>query len=43
MVSYIFRGIAPNLKGGSEVVKAAKRELQACGLAGSLPLGLGEL
>lgn len=43
VVSYIFQATAPNLKGESEVVRTARRELQASGLAGSLPLGLGKL
>lgn len=33
---------APNLKGRSEVVWAARRELKTSGLAGSLTLGWGE-
>lgn len=43
MVFYIFQATAPNLKSETEVVRTARRKLQASGLAGSLPLGLGKL
>lgn len=43
VVSYIFHITNPHLKGGREVVRAARRELWLSDLAGILPLVLGEL